>query len=152
MAGTVVLQVRRRLVEAWRSDGRLNGIEIHYSHPGADLVGEKAIIFGPAVIPEATPVGHRATRIRREETVEQPVLITCWLDGLDQEEADEVSVGILTVVEGLLAEDVQVDGAAGEDQQVISLTLKSWRQLAGTTDRGHASEIEFVLGYNARSL
>lgn len=154
MAGTVVVDARVRLVEIL-SSGVLPGVKVHYSHPGLELLGDEAIWFEPARVPNIISPTLKATKIRREEVILQPMGIAVLGAGMTQQQADERCVEILGIVEDTMAltANVTLSGAAlASTQQVIHCLLRSWEQIDGPYEGGNGSGIRAEFETKARSL
>lgn len=152
MAGTVVVDARVRLVDIL-SSGVLPGVTVHYSHPGEKLLGTEAVWFEPAKA-ECEPVGHRAVKIRRNETIVQPFRIAVLGDGMTQQQADARCIEIMEQIEDTLAlaANVALTNAVGTNQQIHHCIIRRWEQLADALESGNRSGLYVELETDARSL
>ncbi len=155
VAGSVVVKVRRWLVESIAELPGMEGVRCEYFVVDPSKMGAAFVTTGPAEVVEVAPSGHRAAKYRRRETIQVPLVVDVLGAGMDQQAADERCLELFTIIDDWLADtdNVQAAGAdLGVNQQVIEARIVSWGQGVGSPERGNPASIVATVQVVAESL
>lgn len=134
------------LLALMRAEPALSGVQVEWSHPGADLIEPECVYLGDVNVDERAKVlGNR----RRDESYALEVVVTVELPGMTPQEVEQ---RCWTLVGGVRAavDDNETLGLDGPDTNVIVAQIETERMSNFPATEAHVSECLVHVRVNAR--
>ncbi len=132
MSGTtsILPDVKARLVELLEASTDLNDVDIAWCPP-ANF--QREVVYFARTVGTSEVANMRAGRKARDETVTMTLVISTAEPGKGGEDAERRCFELWAVVESLLADDISLIGAHGDDVErlqripgVLSVEVQEW--------------------------
>lgn len=147
MAGSIVVDVRRRLIDALKAAfvGDIS-IDLTYAYNWSDA-GQRKSVFTNRARGTHDIAGLRAGRLHRNETVDFDLVVLVHGVGMTADETDDEAIEIGTVIEEWIADNKNNDlGIAG----LLTIRVTAMELVNRGNDNGSISELTYTVQYTAR--